>query len=104
MEDSKSLDDTILEYISHIRFHQKFILPATETHGPLRITYSLVGVEGERSEDAPVMLWCGGMFETRWVSTLYHSWAAKEGLRILRVDRYVSIFLISILIFLFWPI
>jgi hypothetical protein len=67
------------------KFHQLFTTPPTESHGPLKVTYSIAGVE--KGVDVPTILFCGGMFGTRWQAHFLDWMATRDEVRILFVDR-----------------
>lgn len=79
-------EEEVLTIISPRKFHRLFTLPATESHGALKVSYSIAGPE---DGDVPTVLLVGGMFCTRWYNiNLDHS-AQKAGVRILLIDRLV---------------
>ncbi len=79
-----SLEEQAVILTSPIKFHQIFTLPATDNHGPLKITYSIAGPQ---YGDVPTVLFIGGMFGTRWMGIGMDSFAEKEGVRVLFIDR-----------------
>jgi hypothetical protein len=79
-------EEEAIKIISPRKFHRLFTLPATENHGPLKVSYSITGPE---EGDVPTILFCGGMAHTRWSNISYEHLAQKEGVRILAVDRLV---------------
>ena len=84
MTKSKTVDDEVIEYMCNSRFHNKITLPATNSHGLLRVTYAIVGVE---DDNAPAILWCDAMLGSRWNGTQHHDFAKKQGVRVIFVDR-----------------
>lgn len=78
------MDDQVIEYICLSKFHKQIVLPATNSHGPLRVTYSIVGVE---DENAPAILWCDAMFGSRWNGARHHQFAEKQRVRLIFIDR-----------------
>jgi hypothetical protein len=84
VDDGDSDDDFALQYTAAGWLHRSLIVPATDAHGPLRVTYS---VAGPQDEAAPAVLLCGGMFGGRWVGLLMHTLAVKMGVRLVCVDR-----------------
>lgn len=73
-----------IEYACSLRMHQFFTLPPTDTHGPLRVTYAVAGLQ---NDDAPTILCIAGMFGGRWIALLQHHLATKVGVRLICVDR-----------------
>ncbi len=67
------------------KLHQIFTLQATDQHGPLKVTYSIAGPD--IGEDVPTILFCAGMFGTRWMAAWYDSFAEKEKVRMIFIDR-----------------
>ncbi|CZT00370.1 uncharacterized protein RAG0_08419 [Rhynchosporium agropyri] len=84
-EPSTSAEDQALTFLSQRKFHQIFTLPATKTHEQLKVTYGIAGPDFE--EDAPTILYCGGMFGTRYLATTQDWFATQKGVRILMIDR-----------------
>jgi len=68
------------------KFHRMFTAPATDTRGPLKVTYAIAGIE---EGDVPTILFCGGMFGTRWQAVWADYLAEQEGVRVLHIDRFV---------------
>jgi len=81
-------EEEVIKIISPIKFHRLFTLPATENHGPLKVSYSIAGPE---DGDVPTILLVGGMAHTRWYNIWNEHLAQKEGVRILCIDRLVSL-------------
>jgi hypothetical protein len=79
-----------VELISPWKFHRIFTVPATENHGPLNVTYSISGVDVGEGEDVPTILFCGGMFATRWLAPWMEYLSRKEKVRIIHIDRLVE--------------
>lgn len=80
-----SLECQAMTALSPRKFHRIFKVPATVTHGPLNVTYSIAGVE--KGEDIPTILFCGGMFGTRYQAYSLDWMATRDGVRVLFVDR-----------------
>ncbi|TVY85458.1 hypothetical protein LSUE1_G000138 [Lachnellula suecica] len=80
-----SPEDLVAGTLSQIKYHQIFTLPATDSHGPLKVTYALAGVS--LTEDAPTILFCGGMFADRWQAIQDDYIAAKSGVSVIYIDR-----------------
>ena len=79
-------EEQAVELIAQRKFHQIFTLPATGSHGPLKVTYSILGPPVE--EDAPTVVFCGGMFGSRYPFMLIiNHLAEKHGVRVLCIDR-----------------
>lgn len=84
----KSPSSQALEYISQACFHRRFILPATAEHEELTVTYADVGISPETKRDnVPTIIFIPGMFATRYLGVLIHQIAAKNGVRVLVIDR-----------------
>ncbi|KAK0107572.1 hypothetical protein ONS96_003378 [Cadophora gregata f. sp. sojae] len=71
--------------ISQRKFHRLFTLPATNNHETLKVSYGFAGPEIEA--DAPTILYCGGMFATRYLGVTQDWIATQKGVRILMIDR-----------------
>lgn len=82
----KSAEVQAIELIAPRKYHQSFKIPATATHGPLRVTYAIAGV-ADGGEDTPTILFCGGMFGSRWQAPFQNYIAEQEGVRIVYIDR-----------------
>jgi hypothetical protein len=90
---SKTLDIKAIELILRIKYHGLFTIPATGKHGPLKISYSLAGTRD--GTNVSTILFCGGMFGTRWQAT-FHDWIAqKHKVRVLYIDRSVREFFLT---------
>ncbi|KAJ5762183.1 uncharacterized protein N7511_005565 [Penicillium nucicola] len=74
-------------YISNARFHQRFTLEATATHGPLNVTYAEFGRQPDESGTPPTLLLIPGMFSSRYLGIQLDAIADKLGVRVLVVDR-----------------
>jgi len=84
---SKSPEVEAIEITAPLKFHRLFTIPANDKHGPLKVTYSIAGID--KGEDIPTVLFCGGMFGTRW-QAIFQDWTAqKKGVRVLFIDRFV---------------
>lgn len=79
-------DIAALEHISAARFYQSLTVPATAAHGPLKVTYAVIG---NQDRDAPTILLFGGMFGGRWIVVDIEHLAAKMGVRLVCCDRYI---------------
>ncbi|KAF4633243.1 hypothetical protein G7Y89_g4874 [Cudoniella acicularis] len=82
---SKPPKDQAYEIISPIRFHQSFKIPATDSHGPLKVSYAIAGKP--LGGDVPTILFCAGMFGSRWLGVWLDHIAAKTGVQVLFIDR-----------------
>lgn len=80
------VQECVIESVSPIKFHQSFTLPETDKHGALKVTYAVSGIP--LGEDAPTILFCGGMFGSRWMAVFNDFLATKIGVRVLYIDRY----------------
>jgi hypothetical protein len=80
-----SAEDRAITIIAPQKFHQIFTIPATDKHGPLKVTYAVLGKQD--GDDVPTIMFCGGMFGMRWQG-IYFDWLAEqEDVRMLVVDR-----------------
>ncbi|TVY48735.1 hypothetical protein LOCC1_G002323 [Lachnellula occidentalis] len=79
------VQERVIELVSPIKFHQSFTLSETETHEALKVTYAISGIP--IGEDAPTILFCGGMFGSRWMAVFNDFLATKVGVRVLYIDR-----------------
>lgn len=83
---TKSADEQAIELTAPRKYHQLLRLPATASHDELKVTYGIAGkAEGD---DVPTILFCGGMFGSRWQAVFQNHLAEQEGVRILYIDRY----------------
>ena len=82
---SKSVEYQAIELIAPRKYHQSFQLAATASHDALRVTYGIAGVVD--GEEVPTILFCGGMFGSRWQAVFQNHVAEQEGIRILYIDR-----------------
>lgn len=69
------------------KLHQIFTLPDTDKHGKLKVTYAIAGPD--IGEDVPTILFCGGMFGTRYMAMWYNLFAEKQRVRMIFIDRSV---------------
>lgn len=74
-----------IELVSPWKFHQIFTVPATDTHGLLKVTYSIAGIE--IGDEAPTILFCGGMFGSRWQALFLDWMATRDEVRVVFIDR-----------------
>jgi hypothetical protein len=74
----------VIEMLAPRKFHRMFTAPATDTRGPLKVTYAIAGIE---EGDVPTILFCAGMFSTRWQAYFCNYLAEKERIRVLFIDR-----------------
>jgi len=79
-------EEEALKIISPWKYHRLYTLPATDSHGPLKVSYSIAGIE---DGDVPTILLVGGMMCTRWHLIGDNYLAQKEGVRVLCIDRCV---------------
>lgn len=79
------IEEQALEAIAPRKLHQIFTLPATDDHGPLKVSYAIAGPE--LGEEVPTIFFCGGMFGTRWMAMSYNFLAEKERVRMIFIDR-----------------
>ena len=80
-----SANDRAIAIIAQQKFHQIFTIPATDKHGPLKVTYAVLGKQD--GDDVPTIMFCGGMFGMRYQG-IYFDWlAGQEDVRMLVVDR-----------------
>lgn len=82
---AKSPKEQAIELTAPRRYHQIFTLPGTDSHGPLKFTYAVCGKDN--GEDTPTVLFCGGMFGSRWQAPFHNFIAEKEGVRVVFIDR-----------------
>lgn len=80
-----SLDIQAITALAPRKFHQIFTTPATESHGPLKTSFSIAGIE--HGENVPTILFCGGMFGTRWQAHSFDWMATRDGVRVIFIDR-----------------
>ena len=81
----KSAEEQAIELTAPRKYHQLFRLPATPSHDALKVTYGIAGKE--EGDDTPTILFCGGMFGSRWQAPFQNFIAEKEGVRIIYIDR-----------------
>ncbi|KAI9048087.1 hypothetical protein LZ554_007883 [Drepanopeziza brunnea f. sp. 'monogermtubi'] len=80
-----NIKEQALELTQLSKFHRKFTLPGTSTHGELQVSYSIAGPD--IGDDAPTILFCGGMFGMRWMAVTQNWFAEQNGVRMISVDR-----------------
>lgn len=90
--DKASLVAAAEAYVAEERFHKKFVIPPSDGHDGLTVSYSDVGCvpdseSGAGSADTPVILFFPGVFATRYIGVTLHRPALALGVRILAVDR-----------------
>ncbi|RDW60144.1 hypothetical protein BP5796_11750 [Coleophoma crateriformis] len=87
------LETQNITFLSQRKFHNCFIVPATATHGILRVTYAIAGPElassadGAAADGIETVLFFGGMFGGRWIAPRWDYAAMKENVRCLIIDR-----------------
>ncbi len=86
-------EEEAIKRISPRKFHRLFNLPATGSHAALKISYAVAGPE---DGDVPTILFCGGMFCTRWHMIGFEHLAQMEGVRIVSIDRLVLLIIPSL--------
>ncbi|KAK7427772.1 hypothetical protein QQZ08_005710 [Neonectria magnoliae] len=77
-------------FVSHVRFHKSFTLPATTEHEALDVSYADVGLvpePGDANSSHPTVLFMPGMFASRYLAVGIHTIAERLGVRVLVVDR-----------------
>lgn len=74
-----------IEVLAPQKFHRLFVAPATDTRGPLKVSYAIAGVE--EGDDVETILFCGGMFGARWQAFWQDHLATKHGIRVMFLDR-----------------
>lgn len=81
----------IIEYLADSRFHRKLWLPPNAEAGrpkTLRLTYSDLGNTAATGKHGqPVVLFCGGMFMSRYMTSRADEKCKELGLRLITVDK-----------------
>jgi len=90
----KSPKEQEFDILSPIKFHQSFKVPPTESHGVLRVSYSITGIP--LGQEAPTILFCAGMFGSRWIGMWLDYLATKTRVRVLFIGRLVGSFTLDI--------
>jgi hypothetical protein len=72
------------EFLSQPSFHRQLIVPATSEHAELTVGYA---VAGALHDDAPTVLFIGGMMATRYLATIGDFVGRKMGVRMVVADR-----------------
>lgn len=80
----------VIEKLASRKFHGIFTAPDTDKHGPLKVSYAIAGVDVEEGENIPTILFCGGMFGTRYIAPLFDWIAETEEVRMVLIDRFVG--------------
>ncbi|KAL4962972.1 alpha/beta fold hydrolase [Aspergillus stella-maris] len=70
-----------ISLISHLPFHRRVTL-TTPSYGPLTITYADIG-----TPTGPALLFCPGMFASRYLGIPHHVLAERAGVRLIVADR-----------------
>lgn len=82
---------TAMKLVCARKFHQSFTIPATETHGPLRVIFAIAGLpvddKNGNNDEVPTILWCGPAGGVRWEAIDWDHLAEAMGVRILVLDR-----------------
>lgn len=86
---SQPAHNQAIEYCCDVRFHRSFVLPSTAAHGPLRVTYSVAGLDGPEHGNVPTIVFINGMFGGRYGALDMDYLARQKGVRVVFVDRYV---------------
>lgn len=92
---SKSIEAEAEEFLANPNFCKTFIIPKTEVHEELSISYTDIGCQPKTDEDAiniPTILFHPGMFATRLAIVLKHTMAEKLGVRVITADRYNHVY------------
>ena len=79
-----------IEKLAPRKFHRIFTAPDTDRHGPLKVSYAIAGVDVDERERVPTILFCGGMFGTRYIAPWFDWLAQTEGVRMILIDRFVG--------------
>jgi hypothetical protein len=79
-------------YVAQEQFHQKFVVPPSDNHDGLTISYADVGCgisgeSGTAGTETPVILFFPGVFASRYIGVWFHKPALKLGVRVLAIDR-----------------
>lgn len=74
----------VTAFASLIRFHQKICFYSETTKSDVRVTYA---VAGSQAENAPAILFAGGMYGGRWNAQWIDHLCEKKGVRVILVDR-----------------
>lgn len=74
----------VAKFADSSRFRQKLSFDCKTTSSQLTVTYALAGNE---AEDAPVVLFCGGMYGGRWHGPWIDYLAQMKRVKVLIVDR-----------------
>ncbi|BDD58803.1 hypothetical protein MAP00_004055 [Monascus purpureus] len=72
-------------FLADIRFHRSLWLPPDPRQGrfdALRVTYSDLGCE-----DGPAIIWCGGLFGSRYTLAESDELAKQKGVRVISPDK-----------------
>lgn len=85
-----SVEDQAFAIMAPRKLHQMFKIPATDKHDVLKVTYAIAGPD--IGEDVPTILFCGGMFGTRYMAMSYNIFAENQRVRMIFFDRSVHIF------------
>lgn len=78
------LESRASEYMTQEKFNRRFTLSATEAHGELSVTYAVGGLD---RDDAPTMLFIGGMLGGRYLASIVDYIGTKYAMRIVVTDR-----------------
>ena|ERR1700712_4288212 len=79
-----NLESRASEFMTQEKFNRSFMLPATEAHGELSVSYAVGGLD---SADAPTTLFIGGMLGGRYLASIADYIGTKRGMRIVVTDR-----------------
>jgi hypothetical protein len=84
-----SPEEQAINLIAPRKLHQIFTLPDTDRHGILKVTYAIAGPD--IGQNVTTILFCGGMFGTRYMAAWYNLFAEKQRVRMIFIDRLVNL-------------
>lgn len=79
--------DNAITFCSNIYYHRSLHIPASSSHGKLRVTYATT--TNFENAELPVVLFCHPMGAARYLIFGFEEAARREGVRVVIVDRYV---------------
>ena len=78
-------EEEALQFISKRNFHQTLLLPATDSHERLRVTYAITSNFDDN--ELPAILYFGPLFPSRYHAVGFDHIASVTGVRMICVDR-----------------
>ena len=76
-----------MKFLTLPRYNKEVIIPQSDTHDALTISYADLGRQSEAGSSVPTVLFIPGMFGTRFSMAFLDPLAEKMGVRLITADR-----------------